>query len=123
MRFLAHFAWFATLLMSVGALAQAVTPPQRPFAQMLEQWTRQLDRIADRLTEPALLVSELDVLRDQATEVLNAAVTQAALSREELADTRKLLAPLETKTGSEPATESDAVKAERARLQEQASIA
>ena len=38
------------LLLSAGAtaLAQTVPPPQRPFSQLVDQWTRQLDRITYR---------------------------------------------------------------------------
>ena len=44
------------------------------------------------------------------------------LARNDLADTRKLLAPLEVKPGTDQPAETDAVKAERERLTEQATI-
>ena len=40
------------------ALAQGVTPPQRPFSQLDDVWTRTLDRIADRAAELRALLSE-----------------------------------------------------------------
>ena len=46
----------------------------------------------------------------------------AALARNDLADTKKLLAPLEVKPGPDQPPETDAVKAERERLTEQATI-
>ncbi|HYC63174.1 MAG TPA: DUF3772 domain-containing protein [Reyranellaceae bacterium] len=121
MRLAACLAWALALSLCASALAQ--TAPQRPFGQLIDIWTRQLDRIADRVSEPGLLVGELDALRDQANDVRSAALATAALARENLADTRKLLAPLEARSGGDPANESEAVKVERARLQEQASIA
>ena len=103
-------------------LAQTVTPPQRPFSQLIELWTRQLDRIAYRSDQESLVPAEIDALREQASDVRAAAFAAAALARNELADTRKLLAPLETKPGADQAAETDAVKAERERLTEQATI-
>ncbi len=46
----------------------------------------------------------------------------AAIARNDLADTKKLLAPLEVKPGTDSAPESDAVKADRARLSDQAAV-
>ncbi len=114
---------FVGLLVGSATLAQTVTQPQRPFGQLIDLWTRQLDRIASRIAQPDLLVGELDILRDQTSDVRGAAAAAAALARDDLADTRKLLAPLEVKSGGDPAAESEAVKAERLRLSEQASIA
>ncbi len=51
-----------------------------------------------------------------------AAAAAAALARNDLADTNKLLAPLQAKPGPDQPPETDAVKAERERLTEQASI-
>ena len=49
MRFPIRLAWLLLLLVTAGpALAQTATPPQRPFGQLVELWTRQLDRIATR---------------------------------------------------------------------------
>jgi len=103
-------------------LAQAVTPPQRPFSQLIELWTRQLDRIADRSNQESLVPAEIDPLRQQASDVRAAAFASAAVARNELANTRKLLAPLESRTGPDQPAETDDVKAERERLSEQASI-
>ena len=47
----------------------------------------------------------------------------AAFARNDLADTKKLLAPLELKPGTDAPPETDAVKAERERLTEQATVA
>jgi small-conductance mechanosensitive channel len=109
------------------ALAQTQPAPQRPFAQLVDLWTRQLDRITARADQADVLPVEIDALREQATEVRAAALAAAQLARNDLADTKRLLAPLERK--AEPSTpqadqppESDAVKAERQRLTEQASI-
>ncbi|HTE82151.1 MAG TPA: DUF3772 domain-containing protein [Reyranella sp.] len=103
-------------------VAQTVTPPQRPFSQLIELWTRQLDRIAYRSDQESLVPAEIDALREQASDVRAAAFAAAAIARNELADTRKLVAPLETKPGPDQAAETDAVKAERERLTEQATI-
>ena len=51
------------------ALAQNVTPPQRPFSQLIDLWTRQLDRIAYRSDQASLVPAEIDALREQATDV------------------------------------------------------
>lgn len=103
-------------------LAQGATPPQRPFSQLIELWTRQLDRIASRSDQESLVPAEIDTLREQASDVRTAALANAAIARNELADTRKLLAPLEVKPGPDQAADTDAVKAERQRLTEQATI-
>lgn len=126
MRGLFRLAWL--LLLVAGALAawapawaQAM-PPQRPFSQLVDLWTRQLDRIAARVDQPGILPSEIDSLREQATDVRTAAQAAAQLARNDLADVRRLLAPLEVKPGADQPAETDAVKAERARLTEQATI-
>ena len=67
--------------------------------------------------------AEIDALREQASDVRAAAARRSAhLARNDLADTKKLLAPLETKPGPDQPPETDAVKAERERLTEQATI-
>lgn len=123
MRSLACLAWFVLLFASVAASAQSVPPPQRPFSQLSELWGRQLDRIASRTDQADLLPVEIDGLREQTTDVRAAAMAAAAFARNDLADTKKLLAPLELKPGADAPPETDAVKAERERLTEQASIA
>jgi potassium-dependent mechanosensitive channel len=104
------------------AWAQAVQPPQRPFSQLVDLWTRQLDRITARTQQPGLLPAEIDSLREQATDVRAAAQAAAQLARNDLADTRRLLAPLEVKPGADQPPETDAVKADRERLTEQATL-
>jgi small-conductance mechanosensitive channel len=116
-------AWLLLLLVAAGpALAQTAAPPQRPFGQLVELWTRQLDRIATRAEQASLLPVEIDALREQAGDVRAAAAAAANLARGDLADTRKLLAPLEAKPASDAVPESDAVKADRDRLTEQAAV-
>jgi small-conductance mechanosensitive channel len=117
-------AWLALLLAigTIPALAQTLPPTQRPFSQLVELWTRQLDRIATRAEQANLLPVEIDTLREQAADVRAAAAAAAALARSDLADTRKLLAPLETKPASDAVPESEAVKADRERLNEQAAV-
>ena len=121
MRFPIRLAWLLLLLVAaaVPALAQTTAAPQRPFGQLVELWTRQLDRIATRAGQD-LLPIEIDGLREQAADVRTAAAAAGALARHDLADTRKLLAPLETKPATDAVPESNAVKAERERLTEQA---
>jgi potassium-dependent mechanosensitive channel len=122
-RFSIRLAWLLLLLVAAGpALAQTAAPPQRPFGQLVELWTRQLDRIATRAEQASLLPVEIDALREQAGDVRAAAAAAANLARGDLADTRKLLAPLEAKPASDAVPESDAVKADRERLTEQAAV-
>ncbi|TAJ86374.1 MAG: mechanosensitive ion channel family protein [Reyranella sp.] len=123
MRSLARLALFVLLFASVAASAQTVPPPQRPFGQLVELWGRQLDRIAARTEQADLLPVEIDGLREQTTDVRTAAMAAAAFARNDLADTKKLLAPLDLKPGTDAPPETDAVKAERERLTEQATIA
>ena len=124
MRFPLRLAWLLLLLVAAGsALAQTATPPQRPFGQLIELWTRQLDRIATRAEQASLLPVEIDTLREQAGEVRAAAAAAANFARSDLADTRKLLAPLEAKPATDAVPESDAAKAERERLTERATVA
>lgn len=132
MRFSARLAWsrlawsgfaaLAFLMTGVLALAQSPAPPQRPFSQLVDLWTLQLDRVAAGADQPNLLPAEIDSLREQATDVRTAATAAAALARNDLADTKKLLAPLEVKPAADAPPESDAVKAERQRLTELATI-
>jgi potassium-dependent mechanosensitive channel len=128
MRFSTRLAWsslagLALLLVGGVAFAQQTPTQQRPFSQLIDLWTRQLDRIATRTEQAVLLPAEIDGLREQVTDVRTAATAAAAFARNDLADTKKLLAPLETKSGADAPPESDAVKAERQRLTEQATIA
>src|SRR5262249_9141230 len=85
-------------------------------------WTRQLDRITYRADQPDVLASEIDALREQVSDVRDAAMAAAQLARNDLADTKRLLAPLETKPGPDQPPETEKVKAERERLTEQAAI-
>ena len=120
MRVLLRLACLGLLLLSNLALAQAGPPPQRPFSQLVDLWTRQLDRITTRADQANLLPVEIDTMREQVIDVRTAASAAAALARSDLTDTRKLLAPLETKPGTDAVPETDAVKAERERLSAQA---
>ncbi len=123
MHFPIRLAWLLLLLVAAGpALSQTPATPQRPFGQLVELWTRQLDRIAARAEQANLLPAEIDALREQAGDVRTAAAAAANLARGDLADTRKLLAPLEAKPASDAVPESDAVKADRDRLTEQATV-
>jgi small-conductance mechanosensitive channel len=123
MRGLFRLALLLVLCAAGGtALAQTVPPPQRPFSQLVDLWNRQLDRITYRTDQPDILPTEIDTLREQAADVRTAAAAAAALARNDLADTNKLLAPLQAKPGPDQPPETDAVKAERERLTEQASI-
>ena len=123
MRFFYRLAWLLLLPLMVGvAAAQTATTPQRPFVQLVDLWTRQLDRVAARADQANLLPVEIDGLREQVADVRAAAVAAANLARNDLADTRRLLAPLEAKPGSESVPESGGVKAERERLTESAAV-
>ncbi len=119
---------WAALLAGAAMPAHAQTqPPQRPFSQLVDLWTRQLDRITARIGQADVLPVEIDALREQTQDVRAAAVAAAQLARNELADTQRLLAPLEPKSGqaggqTDQPPESDAVKAERERLTNQASV-
>ena len=116
------------LVLASSGTGFAQTPPQRPFSQLIDSWTRTLDRVAARIDQPTVLAIEIDALRDQATDVRTAASASAALARSDLADTRRLLAPLEPKTAPDgkpqpdQPPDTDAVKAERQRLTDQATI-
>lgn len=123
MRFFLRLAWLVLLsAIATPVLAQTPAAPQRPFAQLVDLWTRQLDRIATRTDQANLLPVEIDALREQAADVRAAASAAANLARNDLADTRRLLAPLEAKPANDAVPESDAVKAERDRLTEQATV-
>jgi small-conductance mechanosensitive channel len=124
MRVLLRLACLLLLLAATATsvLAQTVTAPQRPFGQLIDLWTRQLDRISDRAEMSTILPAEIDALREQVADVRAAAFASAALARNDLADTKKLLAPLEIKPGADQPPETDAVKADRERLTEQATI-
>jgi potassium efflux system protein len=123
MPYFPRLAWLLLLLAGAGAaFGQTATPPQRPFAQLIDVWTRQLDRVATRAEQASLLPVEIDALREQVADVRAAASAAAAIARNDLADTKKLLAPLDVKPGSDAAPETDAVKADRARLSDLASV-
>src|SRR5262249_1703935 len=89
---------------------------------LVDLWTRQLDRITYRTDQPDIRASEIDSLREQTSDVRDAAQAAAQLARNDLADVKRLLAPLEAKPGTAQPPETPAVKAERERLTEQASI-
>jgi potassium efflux system protein len=115
--------WLVLLLAGAGAaLGQPASPPQRPFAQLIDVWTRQLDRVATRAEQANLLPVEIDALREQVADVRAAASAAAAIARNDLADTKKLLAPLEVKPGTDATPETDAVKADRTRLSDLAAV-
>jgi small-conductance mechanosensitive channel len=124
MRRLFRLTWLClllgVLLAAPAAVAQTTPPVQRPFGQLVDLWTRQLDRIAARADQANVQPAEIDSMREQIEDVRSAASAAAALARGDLADFRKLLAPLETKPGTDAVPETDAVKAERQRLSAQA---
>jgi small-conductance mechanosensitive channel len=123
MPYFPRLAWLLLLLVGAGAaFGQPASPPQRPFAQLIDVWTRQLDRVATRAEQVNLLPAEIDALREQVADVRAAASAAAAIARNDLADTKKLLAPLEVKPGSDAAPETDAVKADRTRLSDLAAV-
>ena len=123
MPYFPRLAWLLLLLVGAGAaFGQPASPPQRPFAQLIDVWTRQLDRVATRAEQANLLPAEIDALREQVADVRAAASAAAAIARNDLADTKKLLAPLEVKPGGEAVPETDAVKADRARLSDLAAV-
>ncbi|MFI5001827.1 MAG: DUF3772 domain-containing protein, partial [Reyranellales bacterium] len=122
MRVFVRLACLVLLFAGAAALAQTTPAPQRPFSQLVDLWTRQLDRLTARADLPDVLPAEIDALREQAADVRAAAVASAALARSDLADTKKLLAPLEPKSGTDQPPDTDAVKAERQRLTDQATV-
>src|SRR5713226_3651617 len=123
MPYFPRLAWLLLLLAGAGAaFGQTAPPPQRPFAQLIDVWSRQLDRVATRAEQANLLPVEIDALREQVADVRAAASAAAAIARNDLADTKKLLAPLEVKPGSDTTPETDAVKADRARLSDLAAV-
>ena len=104
------------------ALAQTQPPPQRPFSQLVDLWTRQLDRIAARIDQAGILRARSMRCASRPPTCAPPPVAAAQLARNDLADTKRLLAPLEIKPGADQPAETDAVKAERERLTEQATI-
>ncbi len=98
-------------------------PPQRPFGQLVELWTRQLDRIATRAEQASLLPVEIDALREQAGDVRTRRRRRGQPGRAATSPTRaSFSAPLEAKPASDAVPESDAVKADRDRLTERAAV-
>ncbi|MGE4075173.1 MAG: DUF3772 domain-containing protein [Reyranella sp.] len=122
MTYLLRLACLVLLLAAGAALAQESGQPQRPFSQLIDLWTRQLDRIAMSADQAGLLPVEIDGLREQVLDIRAAATAAANLARNDLADTRKLLAPLEAKPATDGVPETDAVKADRQRLTDQAAV-
>ncbi len=126
MRGVLRLAWLVIALATCAGgsgFAQTVPPPQRPFTQQVDIWTRQLDRIGYRTEQADVLPVEIDTLREQAADVRALAAAAAQLARNDLADTKRLLAPLEPKADQpDQSPETPAVRAERQRLTEQASI-
>jgi len=116
----------ALVLASSTVLAQ--TAPQQPFSQRIELWTRQLDRISARVDQANVQPAEIDTLREWTNDVRAQVLASEQLARGDLADTKRLLAPLEPKVGpdNKPAADqppdTDAVKAERTRLTDLAAI-
>jgi potassium efflux system protein len=121
MRSLRRLVWLLLLVAAaaVPAFGQTGTP-QRPFSQLVDLWNSQLDRVETRAQQATLLPVEIDSLREQLVDVRTAASAAAQLARNDLTDTRKLLAPLQVKPATDAVPETDAVKAERERLQAQA---
>ncbi|HJQ57248.1 MAG TPA: DUF3772 domain-containing protein [Vineibacter sp.] len=109
------------LVAPVPAPAQAPPPatPERPFAVMVDAWTRALDRIAQDAGRPNLIDAEVDRLRSETSGVKQAASQVAAQARDEASGLRGLLAPLEArldpKTPDTP-PEPEAVRQQRERL-------
>ena len=90
MRIFARFLSCLLLLAAFAPLATAQTAqPQRPFAQLIDLWQRQLDRIAGRMAEPGLLASEFEGLRDQIGEVRSAAIAGDASATSSSRQVRK----------------------------------
>ncbi len=52
---------------SAWAQSPSTSTSQRPFSQLIETWTRQLDRIADRTGQSDVLAVEIDGLREEAS--------------------------------------------------------
>jgi len=121
MRFSARFALILLILAGSAALAQTPAPQQQPFSQLVDTWTRQLDRIASRADQTDLKAAEFEALREETSDVRAAAAATAQIQRSQLADTKRLLAPLEPKNGPDQPPDTDAVKAERQRLTDLAS--
>ena len=65
MRCMLRLAGLVAALVTWGlapAIAQTVSAPQRPFSQLVDLWTRQLDRIATRADQADVLPVEIDGL-------------------------------------------------------------
>lgn len=118
MRFIVRLACLvAGLLVGVGApaIGQNVQP-QLPFAQLVDLWGRQLDRIVYRASQSDVRAVEIEPLRDRANDVRDAARAIAQSARNDIEENTKLLAPYQTKPGADQPPESDEVKAQRQRI-------
>ncbi len=121
-----RLACLALVLASSTVLAQ--NAPQQPFSQRIELWTRQLDRISARVDQPNVTPAEIDTLREWTNDVRATVLAAEQIARNDMTDTKRLLAPLEPKTGPDNKAapdqppDTDAVKAERTRLTDLAAI-
>jgi potassium efflux system protein len=114
--------------------AQVPVQPERPFTQLAAGWTRELDRIAQRVSQPDLVEAEIESLRSELQALRSAAGSHAALARQDLASIRAVLAPLQRPATPDPvpgttpappappsAPESADVRQQREQLTSQAS--
>ena len=67
MRVLFRLACLVLLFAGGAALGQTGSP-QRPFGQLVDLWTSQLDRIAGRAEQPNLVPAEIDGAPDATSE-------------------------------------------------------
>ena len=122
-----RLAWLLSAGAAVGrrrpGVGQTASPPQRPFGQL----DRRSGRASSTASPPA--PSRPTCCRSRSTPCASRWPTCARrprppppLARSDLADTRKLLAPLEAKPGGDAVPETDAVKADRERLTELATV-
>jgi small-conductance mechanosensitive channel len=123
----AHFFLICAITLSSALGAWAQTPPaatERPFAIMVESWSRTLDRIAQEAGRPNLIDAEVDRLRGETAAIKQAAGAAASQARDEANGLRSLLAPLEPRADAKPSDarsseqqiEPDAVRQQRERL-------
>jgi small-conductance mechanosensitive channel len=121
------------LVGAAPAPAQVPSPSstERPFVAMADIWSRALDRIAQEVTRPNLIDTEVEQLRSETTAIRQAAAIAAGQARNEATALRTLLVPLEARPdrgvlapdGKAPrekppdqAPEPEAVKQQRDRL-------